>query len=281
MDKYTEILKLVVDHEFFIDQRCDAITIYPNNDSMCFWDSVNLLFKKINSNTWSIFLGVGNFDKKKLEIFLNDDELLLNFSIHRDKSKFLLYTYWPYSAITDLLVVQVPVNKLKNECIQLNFDETYSGELNCKALSNKLNSGLFMHLEIDIKEVLSRFLNIDENFKPLEVKLNFSVIHMVWEYIIIQKKEWNCNEIELKDKTGNLEFTPLEQIDFLEEDRVYRSVSTKPVNLSDAYAYKIQLWSNKKSKKQLIYADIPLPNLENMSINSMNDKKMITNYIYY
>ena len=42
-----------------------------------------------------------------------------------------------------------------------------------------------------------------------------------------------------------------------------------------------ELWNKNQSKKQLIFADIPTPNLEENSIKATKDMKIITKYIYY
>lgn len=54
MNKYIEILKISVDHEFFTDRKCDVLKLYPNQNESNLWTSLNLHFKKINENSWSV-----------------------------------------------------------------------------------------------------------------------------------------------------------------------------------------------------------------------------------
>lgn len=273
-------MKISVDHEFFNDQKCDVIKLYPNQNESNLWTSLNLHFKKINENSWSVFIGMDEKDKRKLQIFLDEDSLILNVKVQTDKSKFLNYTYWSYAFNEDLCVLRVP-SRGENNKIQINIAKNDLKILDRIIINGGLKKHNLMQLEIDIKEELLRLLLEKEKFKYSRVELTFDVIQIFLEYVFIRKNKWDPENMVLIDNSGQLEFTPLQEINYFQNEKAYLSRITKPVKLNSQYPYCIQLWYKKQAKRQLIFADIPIPDILEESIQSGKSQKIITKYIYY
>lgn len=281
LNKLIEILQIKVDHEFFVDQKCNVINLVTKSIVTDLWLSLNLHLKKIADNRWSIYAGLEDKDVKKLKLFLEDDSLTLDMILQTDKSEFLKYTFWPYFDGEKLPVLEVPPRDPLNRNVQIDLGDTNQNLMGRKIANGNLHKRELIQIKVDVKEELERLLAEREAFKPSNVGLNFKTMDVILEYIIIQRNEWNHADLTLIDKHGIVQFTPLQEVEQASQERVYRSSSIEVIKLDDKCLHQIQLWKKKGTKKQLIFADITMRNLREGSNRIKNKQKIITKYLYY
>ncbi|TAJ12200.1 hypothetical protein DMA11_13700 [Marinilabiliaceae bacterium JC017] len=286
MSKYTEIYRIILNHDFFEKNQCRGVNITPDEESLNYLYNLGLFFKRISVNEWGLFVQKDELQKEKLLLWLEKDYNTLGFNIEVCESDFFLFTDWPgYSPKQFYLFM--PGSEAEELLVS-------SGKLRYGVIPEenvilpkqkairKIHKRIIGLLKLSFsKKILDKFWQ-DEGNQSYRIMIQFHSLKVFWEFVLIPRNYSEDQSLMIKEATESLQFTELEKKMLLSKQQAYRGLSSDLIPLKERYDYKVQVWETKKTGKRLIAAEVPLPMAGEFSLNTSRDKvRIVTKYFYF
>ncbi|WP_106828517.1 hypothetical protein [Parabacteroides pacaensis] len=233
MENYVVLFHLKLEHEYYSDTFCRALTVIPTSATYRWIHRRGLLFR-FNLNE-GILIG------RKEEMFDKDEQLELE--IYSTDPHFLFFTEWEKRP--DTL-----------------FHLTWDGKSNLIPLPSPAASFLPPDRIGKIGHIVISLTNV-HSLK--ETTLTFKAKKYYWEYLLIPRTgtlqpETSKREIILNDTTEQIKFRDKKLLEFMGM-QVWQYVSKQPISLKNKYDYQLRLleetpYGQKVLMKRVAY---PLP----------------------
>ena len=274
-------------HDFFEKDQCRGVNAAPVQECREDLFNLGLLFKQISVNEWGVFVTKDELHKDKLLLWLETDSNALVFHVEIRQSDFFLYTDWPGYSPKESYVFETASDAVEGVALRGEFhygvvpEEHVTLYKRDKLLPKRKRQTVgFLKLGFS-KNRVERFWQEDIN-QPFRVMIRFHALKVFWEFVLIPRNYLANQILMLKEATGKMEFTSLEEFELMPGQWAYRGFSSRSVYLKECYEYRVQLWELKHTGKRLITAEVPLPQAGEFSIKaSKENSKIITKYFYF
>lgn len=242
--KYSVWITITIEHTYFNSGEC-GLELNVTDDSAMLMKKTAAIFRKRLNNQWIILmLENENGMINPGNLFPEDSEQLLTFTLNEKSDEFFYYTDWSNPSIqgTDWMIGH----------------------------SDKLGRNR-RYLQLRVTPAIIK--------EARQINITIPGREARWEFILIPKYNDDKYPIVLKEKQDKLMFSAPEEIMFPGERIAFRCVSTELIAMKEKYDYKISLWQKRGKGDVLLSDHIPCPRPHSLSIS--NPKEMITSYFYF
>lgn len=240
MDTYIILLTLKLEHNYYADNRCRALTLCSKLSGKLSGQQTPDSRKLI----WS-----SNKDKDEWSLIGRNDEVFdageaLEVDMQASDPFFRYFTKWTDDGAGNQFHLTVDGTQLP---IELPFS---AGSFEQSAELQRIGR---------VTIPLSLLPPPAADRKALEITLSFQTVERYWEYFFVPRNENAADrELLLTDNSGQLTFTEMEPSSF-GDYRAWRCVSDQPVQLKDKYRLQLRLSEKTPFGNRPLLKQVPPP----------------------
>jgi hypothetical protein len=285
MNKYLEIYRISIHHEFFEENQCSSINISPTGSCRNELNNLGLFIKRRSINEWSLLIRNDELHKENFLFWLYNKQSL-DFCMEVTHNDFFLYTNWPDFSFTKdyafevdhkALDALIKTNKVKFGLLPNN------GTIPVRIIEKEKSSnhGIAILNTTFSREIIeNRWANPHKD--PYHINIQFYPLKVRWEFIMLPRNNKKNQKLILRESEKLLNLSPLEEFEMLPGQNAYKGFTTEDLYLKENYSYQIQLWEKRNQGKKIILDHIPIPITGECPVNKKHDElQVITRYCYF
>lgn len=281
MSTYKELFNIVMNHSYYEDSRCRAVTLLATDETKTFFYNADIITRKSGNKINFLYnteftpaLIAGTEDKVSLKYKLSlSDLLFFNFTDIIYKKG---YAFYLNPNLTNGQKDKSLLSKnefVSSDDLKLATDDVFHGHIR---KSDPISDFIGL-IEINLSDI--GFSKTETNFVPISFNLNFNAKTTYWRYHIISKNDIKYDNLSIRDSLNKITFSKVKETTLSNGETAGQITSEQTIALNESTNHHFNLYGTLDKMEKLIIKNLRHPDIKNLSIEE--NKNISEMYVYY
>jgi hypothetical protein len=281
MSTYKELFSIVINHSYYEDRRCRAITLPTTDETKAFFFNADIIMRESANKIIFLYnaeftpaLIAGTEDKISLNFIVSlTDLLFFNFTDIIQKKGYAFYLKPNLkTGSTDNYLLS------KNEFISPDdlrpvTDSVFKGYIR---KSGTISDSLGL-IEINLTDI--GFGKTGINHAPVCFTLNFNAKTTYWRYHVITKNNIRYDNLSIRDSLNKITFSKAKETILSNGQTSGQITSEQTIALNESANHHFSLYGTLDKTERLIIKNLSHPDIKHLNIEK--NKNISEMYVYY